>query len=712
MPHDGQLHDRTEPVEAAVGVTDVTPRHVSGLIEVRSTEEALADRNVERDIKKPVVINHLAGYLRDVWAVCRDGRNLITTILEECRRQRAGEYDPDLLSKLKSQGGSVTYHNITNHKCVSAESWINEMASTDNPWSIDPTPIPEINPDLFEQIAVEVAGVADQYSDKGADLSDEDVILLGEETRLEYDKTIQEMTQKSADAMTRIMEDQLLEGGWKTAFRDFNRDFVTYPTAIMKFEVKNSVKTAFKENEDGSWILATESKLKETWRRVNPFNFYPAPNIATVDNGDICEKISFSRKDLTALIGVSGYRDDEIKAVLAEFGDGGLVDWEHRDFDKLIYESIHDETQRHGMSSLTIDAVEFHGSVQGTMLKAWGLSSIKDELAEYDIWAILIGNHVIMAQLNPHPMGNKPYQTCSYERDPDSIWGRSIPQKVRPSQLDANQAKRALMNNISLASGPQVLVNQSLLSPNEDITAIFPYKIWKMRRSKSSEAVDVGSVFRFFQPASHVEELMATIQFFANEADEDSGIPKVAEGSLSNTSNNAASTASGLSMILDNASRALRNVIGNIDEYVIQRQIDNLYMLNMLDPNIPNEAKGDLVVRARGILSTGLRDKLQELRRNFMLMVLENEALTNILGIEGITSLLREIAKPLEMPLGFISSNDKLERDQREAEEDAQRSQALVNDILQRAIAKGLMEESDAQAILEEQQAEIEQQQA
>lgn len=702
-----QLQRRTRPVEQATDVVVSTPPQVSGLIESRSASEAVEAREEQQTIETPDVTSELAGYIRRVWSVCRDARETITEILEQCRRQRNGEYDPDILGKLNSQGGSQSYHNITNHKCASAEGWINEMASTDDPWSIEPTPISEVNPDTYEQIAVEVAEVAEQYYQQGAELTPEEVINLGSDTRLEYDKTIQEMTQKSAEAMTRIMRDQLLHGRWKQAFREFVHDFVTYPIGIMKYEVKNEVKTVFNEDENGQWIVATETKLQDTWRRVNPYNFYPAPKIKDVEDGDICEKISFTRKQLTAMIGVEGYNAEEIRAVLEEFGMGGLKDWETKDFYDLNYESSDDNNTTYGMSSLTIDAVEFHGSVQGKMLREWGMTDIKDDLAEMDIWAILIGNHVIMAQLNPHPLGHKPYQTCSYERDPDSIWGKGISQKVRHSQLDACQNRRALLNNISLSSGPQVMVNQSYLSPTEDLTAIYPYKIWKMRRSKQAETMDVGNVFRFFQPASHSLELMQTIQFFSNEADEDSGIPKVAEGAISNSFNNAASTASGLSMILDNASRNLRDVIANVDTYVIQRQIDDLYMLNMLDPNVPNEAKGDLVVRARGILSTGLRDKLQALRREFMLMVLENEMLTSILGTEGIASLLREVAKPLEMNVDFIPSAEKMEQTEEQAMEAQQNQMMMAEDVLNRAMEKGLIDQTQAQEIISEHMQEV-----
>ena len=684
-----QLNNRTEPVQTAIAVKEETPNNVNGLAVVRSTKETTENKFSELNLKKPLVLNNLAGYLRRVWSSCRDGRSEITRILEECKRARNGEYDPDILATLKAQGGSTSYHNITNHKCASAEGWINEMASTEDPWSISPTPVPEINPDMYEQIAVEVADVAEEYQKNGQPLEPDDVIAMAEETRLEYDKTIRDITNRASENMTRIMRDQLLDGQWKIAFREFVRDFVTYPIGIMKFEIKREVTTAFKEDENGNWIIATEPVLRETWRRVNPFNFYPAPNIADVEDGDVCEKISFTRKQLVAMIGVEGYNDNEIRAVLEEYGKGGLEDWSDGDFYDLNYELGKEASLVAGMSSTPIDAVEFHGSVQGSMLQEWGMKGVKDSNAEYDIWAILIGTHVIMAQLNPNPLGRKPYQTCSYERDPDSIWGRGIAQKVRQSQLDANQNRRALLNNISLSSGPQVMVNQSLLSPTEDITAMYPYKIWKMRRSKQNEVLNVTNAFHFFQPTSHSQELMSTLQFFANEADEDSGIPKVAEGSISNSYNNAASTASGLSMILDNASRNLRNVIGNIDTYIIQKQIEDLYMLNMLDPNIPNDAKGDLVVKARGILSTGLRDKLQVLRKDFMLMILGNEMLTSIVGVDGIADLLREISKPLEMPPDFVPSSNSIEHQQKQQEQEQQQQTALALQVLQLAVEKG-----------------------
>lgn len=701
-----------------IGTEAKTPSNLNGLLEVRSAEDAIEDRSTPEEVPQAVAVMGLAGHIRGVWSSCRDGRSTITEILNQCRRQRNGEYDPEIQSRINSQGTSDAYVNITNRKCESGESWIVDMISdTDYPWTIEPTPIPEVNDDTLDIIASGIAQKSAQLAQEGRPLSQKDQIEMGVDALNEFTEEINDVTSEATKRMTRIMQDQVHHGNWRAGFGDFVYDLVTYPAGIMKFEMKREVKTVFVEDkdEDGnaildaegnvSWVVATEPVLRETWRRVNPFNFYPSPNMKDVNDGDLCERIEFKRKDLTSLIGVEGYNDDEIRLVLEEYGRGGLSDWTDRDeVARLNYESAleKDSFSIRGSGSINIDAVEFHGSVQGSMLMEWGMTEIKDDLAEYDIWAILIGNHVITARLNPNPLGNKPYYVYSYERDPDSIWGKGIAQKVRQSQNGANQARRALMNNISLSSGPQIAVNQHYLSPSENISNIWPYKIWRMNSGKASKDIDVRSVFSFFQPASNADELLGITQIFANEADEDSAIPKVAEGAISNSMNNATSTASGLSMVLDQASKGMRSVISGVDRFIIERQMNDLYVLNMLDPNIPNSAKGDAQIKARGIMSTAIAQKLQALRQEMLMIILSNENLVGLLGTSGVASILREVIKPLKMDDELVPSKDALEAQERQAIE-AQQSQSMaVEAVLNIAKSKGLVEDKDIQAIMEE----------
>jgi len=85
-----------------------------------------------------------------------------------------------------------------------------------------------------------------------------------------------------------------------------------------------------------------------------------------------------------------------------------------------------------------------------------------------------------------------------------------------------------------------------------------------------------------------------------------------------------------------------------------------------------------------------------------MLMVLSDDRLVAILGTEGIANLLREVARPLEMGVGFVPTNEKLEQEQQQAEEQQQQQTAVASQILQIAVQKGLLKDVDANALMEE----------
>ena len=54
---------------------------------------------------------------------------------------------------------------------------------------------------------------------------------------------------------------------------------------------------------------------------------YWAKHSAQPDDGEMIERHRLSREDLSAMIGVEGYSDAAIRAVLDEYGAGGLHEW-------------------------------------------------------------------------------------------------------------------------------------------------------------------------------------------------------------------------------------------------------------------------------------------------------------------------------------------------------------------------------------------------
>jgi hypothetical protein len=454
---------------------------------------------------------------------------------------------------------------------------------------------------------------------------------------------LREKARQMAQRMEDKMEDQLSEGGWLNALDQFIDDITTFPSAIIKGPIVRK-KPVLKWVQAGENQFAPQvtDELKLEWQRVDPFFIYPSPSATTVDNGYLIEKHQLSRQDLEDMIGVEGYSEDEIRAVLEEYGRGGLREWMTNDVARAS--AAGQSTTSIGLNpDNLIESIEFWGSVQGQMLRDWGMSEreIPEPTKEYPVNVWVIGTHVIKATLNYDPLRRKPYYKASYEDIPGNFWGNSVADLVRDAQVVCNASARAIVNNMGIASGPQVVVNVDRLPPGEDITQMTPWKIWQVARDMGG---GTDSPISFFQPDSRVAELMAIFERFSTMADEYSGIPKYMTG---DASGNAGRTASGLSMLMGNAGKSIKQVISNIDNNVMTPLLERLYFYNMRYSTDP-ELKGDVNIVARGANSLIAKDAAQ-IRRNEFLAATANPIDMQIVGLPGRAAILRENVKALDM---------------------------------------------------------------
>jgi len=362
-----------------------------------------------------------------------------------------------------------------------------------------------------------------------------------------------------------------------------------------------------------------------------------------IEDGYLIERHKLRQLDLEALIGVEGYDDEAIRMVLDAYGRGGLQEW-------LIVDST--KAQAEGRSTVAvmqnsehlIDALQFWGPVSGQMLLDWGLDEeeVPDKSKQYYCEAWLIGEFVIKASLNYHPLGKMPYFKASYEEIPGTFWGNSTYDLVKDCQDMCNSAARALSNNMGIASGPQVVINVDRVPAGDDITNLYP---WKIHQVTSDPMGSSAKPIDFFQPSSNVQELLTTYEKFSVLADEYSGIPRYMTGN--SPSGGAGRTASGMSMLMSNANKAMKQVVQNIDTSVMTPLLERLYFYNMKYSD-DNELKGDINVVARGAIGIVAKEAAQ-VRRNEFLAATANPIDMQIMGIEGRATLLREMSRDLDM---------------------------------------------------------------
>jgi hypothetical protein len=611
--------------------------------EKEATKKALEERQNE-----PLILG-LASHLRKCWDAARQAKKPIENIMLKGLRQRNGEYEADKLNQIKQQGGSDIYMMITEVKCRAAESWLRDilLETGTPPWDLQSTPIPELEPGQLAEI--ERSFAADVVTIIEREGQAPDPARMGELREMvaqEYRFKLLQAADNRARGMKTKISDQFAQGGWGESFNDFITDLVTYPCAFIKGPiVRRQRKLSYAKDEMGNTTVEADEIIAPEFERVDPFRMYPEPGITNINDGYLFEHHPLSRTELADLIGVPGYDDDAIREVL-DYGNG----------DSWISEDVElakDEEERkfHAFDRPTeiYDAVEFWGKVSGKMLVEWGLTEeeVPDQAREYDANVWMVGNYVIKAVLNYDPLGEKPYAKTSFIKHPGAFWGKGIPEIIEDLQGVCNAAARALVNNMGISSGPQVEVNLERIPPNEDITQMHPWKIWQVTNDplgSSSPAV------RFNQPADNANTLMSVYERFSKLADDHSGIPSYVYGDLN--VKGAGRTASGLSMLMGSAGKGIRQVVMHIDSDIIKPVVHRQFVYNMRYDE-DESIKGDVEILPKGAVNLAVKETVN-LRRIEFLNATANPVDMEIVGKEGRSSILREVAKSLQMPVDEI----------------------------------------------------------
>lgn len=613
-----------------------------------ASQEQAEQRALEERQNQPVIIG-LVGYLRECWNAARIAKNPIELKMLKGLRQRNGEYEEDKLRMIRAQGGSEIYMMITEVKCRAAESWLRDILLDTGmpPWDLAATPIPELSPTQEREIQQLLAQrVLSIVQIDGRAPTQAEIAEMRELAAQEYRFAIMQAAQAKADKMADKISDQFAQGGWEGAFNDFITDLVTYPAAFVKGPVVRRQRAlGWKTLPTGQTVAEPIERLGPEYERVDPFRIYPEPGITHINEGYLFEHHPLTRMDLADLIGVPGYDEAAIRKVL-EIGNG-------QSWVNSAMQPGKDEAERKFYTEMrpteVFDALEFWGKVSGRMLLEWGMSEedITDPDKEYDANVWVVGNYVIKAVLNYDPLGEKPYSKTSFIKCPGAFWGKGIPEIIEDLQNVCNAAARALVNNMGIASGPQVEVNLERIPPNEDITQLAPWKIWQVTNDPVGSS---APAVRFTQPDSRAAELMGVYEKFSRLADDHSGIPAYIYGDTD--VQGAGRTSSGLSMLMGAAGKSIRQVVMHIDMDVVKPVVTRQFVYNMRYDE-DESIKGDVEVVAKGAINLATKETVN-VRRIEFLNATANEFDMPIIGQDGRAAVLREVAKGLQMPVDDI----------------------------------------------------------
>lgn len=606
-------------------------------------QKAQSEKNFQKQQLQPV-ISGIAAHIKGFFEMANTAKRQVEDDMLESLYARRGEYTAAKRQQIQAAGQPLIYMMLPSVKMRQAEALLRDVvlgAGTEKPWTLKPPNNPDLPPAQIEQIRQQVVGEVEQLIASGLQPSLADIRDRLMASKEELKNTTREAALAATDIAEGKMEDQLDTGGFGDALDQFITDLTTFKAAFIVGPIVRK-KPKLTWSPQGEPVVTTALTLE--WERADPFTMYPAPWARSInDRSPLARKHRLSRQDLSELRGTEGYSDDAIIKVLDQFGDSGLSNW--LSIDSRVAQAEGKQTTDVMTSSGLIDALQYWGSVSGKMLLEWGMTTkqVPDSTKEYQVEAWMIGPYVIKCVLNPDSLGRRPVYSACFEQIPGSIWGHSVYDLTKDCADMCNASARSIAANMGISSGPQVGVNVSRMPAGEDVTNLYPWKVWQFEEDPMGSTV---APIQFFQPTSNVEALMKVFTHFSDLADEYTGIPKYTVG-VEGTAG-AGRTASGMSMMLGNASKVIKQVVGNIDVRIIEPIIERLYYYNMRYSNDPDLKIGSLTVIARGAMSLTTKDAAQ-VRRNEFLAATNNPVDMQIIGLAGRAEVLRSTAKTLDM---------------------------------------------------------------
>lgn len=550
------------------------------------------------------------------------------------------EYQPD--EKLLLGPYNDVYIGISALKARAAASWLTDIIlnNIDKPWTLDPTPVPDLPEEQSERAVDMLLGELPAIQSIDA-LRDR-----ARELKAVFNKIAFSNAEKATQRMETKIEDQMVEGDWSLEFAKFIDDITAYPCAFMRGPIVVSRTVGA---WDGNKYTAKDQSIP-TVRTISAFDAYPAPNSLTAQDGDhFCERARYSAGQLYRLIEVEGFNAGNIRQVLDTMPNGYkhdlIGDVERDTLEKKNSEGIVQENNNPG----EYETVIFNGQVPGKLLADHGIL-VKDTQNTYECEVWLVGTYVIRAILNPNPTGARPVYMTSYRKIAGSFWGQSVICVTYDVTRVCNAAARSLVRNMGYSSGPIGEVVAERVSEVSDPTDIKPYRVVLVGPDLSGTG---APAYKFHNVQSIAPDIMNVINQWMKYADDLSGVPSYVLGNPQVAG--AGRTLGGLSMLMGNAAKGIKNVQLNIDRDVISGVITGFYVYNMITSD-DDSIKADCKVQARG--ATGLLQKELAQTRTVELLQLLTPYIEQWDNLpNGIKIMLREVLKSTGLPVDDIIPN-------------------------------------------------------
>lgn len=482
--------------------------------------------------------------------------------------------------------------NIVRPKVEQATARMSEILFPvdDRNWAIRPTPLPELSQRIGNK-----AQTVDPNTGQPTGLTADDEAQA-------YVKAAKE----ASDHMQKSIDDSLTECEFNGECRKLIEDGVRLGCGVIKGPFPRH-KRAKRWTHDGTAArLEILDKIVPASSRVDPWNVFFDP--ACGDNhqrgAGVWERIPVTRKEIRALVGVPGFDEDVIKAIL-------------RERPSKVHVAQNRVEQQVTQDESSYEMWQYTGEVEPEDLielsERLGSDKDPDPLKDVSNAVVMMINNRIVGALDSWIVDDTlPYDAWTWRKSDDSPYGHSLPEELEHQQSVVNTAWRQLMDNARTTLGGQIVMRKSGVIPENGRYEVTPNKIWLAK----DDVIDVQKVFYTFNFESHIDQLLKVAQAALNFSDLESGIPQMMGGEQGTSSPD---TLGGMIMLYNNANAVLRRRVKMYDDQVTRPHLSRYYDYKMAnDPD--NRIKGDFEVDARGSSTLVERD-------------IQNQAMINLANI-------------------------------------------------------------------------------
>jgi len=558
-------------------------------------------------------------------------------------RNYRGLYGPDV--QFTSTEKSRIFVKVTKTKVLAAYGQIVEVLFGNHkfPISVDPTTLPEgVAESVFFESNPDMQKAKEQFSPEESKLLPGETVvslrerLAGLKSKLSpvedilkegTGNTATEVTlhpaMVSAKKMEKKIHDQLEESNANKQLRVAAFECALFGTGVMKGPF--AIDKEYSNYVEGEY-KPTIKTVPQT-SSVSIWNFYPDPDAANMDEAEyVIERHKMSRTQIRALKRRPFFRNNAIDTAV-NMGESYIKEW----WEQAMEDDSNDsKAERY-------EVLEFWGNVDIEVLEGHEVE-IPDNLKDLDqvsvnIW--ICNGQVLRLVMNPFTPTLIPYYAVPYEVNPYSLFGVGIAENMDDTQTLMNGFMRMAVDNAALSGNMLIEVDETNLVPGQDLS-VYPGKVFRRQGGAPGQAI-FGTKF-----PNVSNENMQMFDKARVLSDESTGFPSFAHGQTGVSG--VGRTASGISMLMSAANGSIRNVVKNVDDYLLGPLAKAFFNFNM-QFDYDDSIKGDLDVKARGTESL-MANEVRSQRLMSFLQVVQNPVLAPFAKMDYI---IREIAKSMDL---------------------------------------------------------------